>query len=77
MEEVEINSFTELVAAMPHQAELAQAMGVSDPNVVAQWKRRNRIPPRYWRRLIRYLPQIGLEGFDLEAMCELEEARHE
>jgi hypothetical protein len=58
----------DIIDAFDTRAQLAHAMGET-ANTVRKWHESNRIPPRYWRALMRLVP-----GLTLKHLLAMEEA---
>jgi len=71
-EEIELSTYKDVVGLFPTVTKLAEVCGVPLNNAV-QWKRRDSIPPKYWRAIIDWLDDHGVEGIDIELFLDFEE----
>ena len=71
-EAVSIDSFVDILDLWETDAEIGRICGVPGNNI-AQWRRRQKIPTRYWRKLLSDLPNQGVEGLTVDHFLDLEE----
>ena len=73
-EEVEITDFASFLSLWPTLKEVGRVCDV-EPNNVVQWRRRNNIPPRFWRDLLADLTERGIDGITIDDLLDFVEAR--
>lgn len=71
-EEIEINSYVDFLELWPSLTYIAELFGIP-LNRVSQWKRRDNLPPKYWRKLLADLPNHDVEGFTIDDLLDIEE----
>lgn len=65
-----MNSFRTLIDAFSDRRALAAALEI-DANRIAVFKRRDSIPPAYWRALIDHARAAGVPGVTADALADL------
>lgn len=73
-EEIEVTDFASFLSLWPTIKEVGEACAVPANNVV-QWRRRNSVPPRFWRDLLADLKTRGVEGITIDDLLDFVEAQ--
>lgn len=69
-----IRSFADLFALWKTAGEYGRGIGV-DATQVRTWKKRNTLPPEYWRSTVDFAHHCGHLQVTLELLAQISEAR--
>lgn len=65
-----ITDHRSLIDALGGGAALARKLGNCSPGAVRQWKIENRVPPKYWHKVVEIAAAEGVEGIDFRWLDE-------